>query len=959
MRRFLLDEKERRLIELLIDDAQPNNPSSWPKGANRPGGPNDVSALLAERLKEPVQVFVQDRVLCDAVPRKAAEPVATGYSDYRKALFAPTLTQILPLENQPRSYKPKDEPHSFSVCVYGERPTETVWMCPPASVLDRVPEDSWQVNRLDIDAARRLDCWYYRHRFHNLRQERQHWHTPLFRDRFTVAEDPTQRKPLQERPAEGALKWLSSAQINERLHAIAHARVRDWGRIGRDDPLKPGDLLLSMLGFTEVKLARYDGPPNDAARSIYLLRASPKSPTSEGDSAAEWFTLTCDDFIDQLRMKLSDRVMKPLTASFLSDDVRLPPLPPGVTIGMAYVLDALTRLGLGGESVTELDANLRRVEKALMADDVPWPGKWSCLRLATRYLNPDAARRKVVVLSSDPEIGPKCVADLKKRRIHDAVSRTFAIALHGLEPSLANEVAQAAAVVSVTSAVAPLTSTSEQLGAAHALDIAGETHMFALYAKQEEGPEFPARQFLEHLFSETDREPASVDLTASGIDALLERVHRVLKNPEAVSCDEVIDRLSKLDSPTEPFMRFAPVASRTSLLDRVRPALTVLSGRLKARRSAPESAAPHITPLPGRREPHVFGKFVTFNDGLAKKLRELTDIYNQALTLIENEALPVVALLIEAETGCGKDALVDYLETLQRTKQFVRFGVMADAQFVLTQLFGNTKGAYTGATTERTGIFGRAEKEKCPVFLNEINSYSPEIQFRLLTVIERGQFSPLGAEENEPSKYCGVVVAATNKPLSGLVAEGDFRLDLQMRLGSPIAIPPLRERSEDIECIFDQITQTLAKIGWTRKITVDPSAWKRLLDYAWPGNARELQGLVMRARLLGKYIIDIGFLEQNFPEIYFGKPRDSAPAADRSVTAVPEELLRLEKVLGTPGLNRKQQYAQLIKHLTGNVPKTNELPDWVRSRGRTIQLFKVELPHANAYLEKLTAGRSR
>lgn len=947
------------MIELRRDEDKANNALAWRTGAASPGAPSDLATLLAAQRQEPLQVFVQDRVLCDAVRRKAGEQAAAEYRAYREALFAPTLARILPLENQPRSYKPMDEPDSFSVCTYGTAPTETVWMCAPAGTLDRPPEGSWQVSRSDIDSARRLDCWYYQDRFRKLRHEREHWNTLHFGDLFTVAEERAQRKPLPERPTEGALKWLSSAQINERLHAIAPGRIRDWGLIGRDIPLDPGDFLISMLGFTEVKLARYDGPPNDAARSVYLLRTSPKSARSERDSAAVWFALTCDDFTDQLRMQLSDRVMKPLTTNSLLDALRLPPLPAGVTAGMAYVLDTLTRLALGGESVAELDANLRRVEEALMADDVPWPGKWSCLRLLARYRTAGKAERKVVILSNDPAIGRKCVAALKKRHIPTAAPGVFAIANQGLEPALAREVAAAAAVVSVTSAVAPLASASEQLGATHAVDIAGDAHVFALYAEQGEAREFPARQFLEHLFSETDREPVTVDLTGRELDRLVERLAPLLQNPVAATCDEVIDRLVQLDSPAEPFVRFAPVALRTSLLDRVRPALTGLSGRLKARRAAPRSVASHIASSRERRQPHLFGKFVTHNDGLAKKLRELETMYLQALALTESEASPVIALLIEGETGCGKDALVDHLDTLQRTKPFVRFGVTVDVRFILSQLFGHAKGAYTGATERRDGIFGTATKNGRPVFLNEINSYPSEVQFRLLTVIERGQFARLGEEEERASEYRGVVVAASNKPLSTLVADGDFRLDLQMRLGSPIAIPPLRERPEDIECIFDQITRTLAKNEMTRQITLDPSARMRLLDYAWPGNARELQGLIMRARLLGQHVIDVEFLEQNFPGICSGKPRDGAPAADRPVTAVPHELRCLEEILATPGLRRKQQYAQLIERLTAKTPRTNELPDWVRSRGRTIRQFKADLPLANVYLQELIARRPR
>lgn len=798
VRRFLLDENKRLLIDLWVDEATASNAFTWRRGAEGPGAPADLSMLLAAAQgRESVQVFVEDRVLCDAVQRNSCDRAAMEYHAYREALFTPTLARILPLENQSRSYKPMDEPDSFSVCTYGIAPTESVWMSPPAEALNQTPEGSWQVSRSDIDPVRRLDCWYYQNHFRKLRLERTQWGTHLFSEKFTVAEERAYRKPLLDRPVEGALKWLSSAQINERLHAIGQTRIRDWGQAGRDVPLNSDDLLISMFGFTGVKLARYYGPPNDATRSLYLLRTSPKFTGSERDLASVWFELTCDDFIDQLRMHLSDRVMKPLTTSLLLlNNLRIPPLPSGVTAGMAFVLDALTRLALGGESVDELDANLRRVEEALEADDVPWPGKWSCLRLLARHRMVSGAERKVVVLSNDPAIGRKCVADLKKRLISAVNLRTFAIAHQGLEPGLAQEVAAAAAVISITSSVAPLASVSEQLGAAHALDIASEAHMFALYAEEGEKREFPARQFLDHLFSEVDKDILSLDISDGDVGLLIDRVVPLLENFAPATCDEVIDRLAQLDSPSETFVRFASVTARTSLLDRVRPALTGLSGRLKAHKATQERVAPHIALPRERQKPHVFGKFITHNDELAKTIRNLEDMYLRALDLTKKGAFPVIALLIEGETGCGKDALINYLDTLQQANPFVRFGVNVDASFVLSQLFGHAKGAFTGASTVRAGIFESAFKKECPVFLNEINSYQAEVQFRLLTVIEYGNFFKLGREEGEALEYRGVVVAASNESLSTLVDKGDFRLDLQMRLGSPILIPRLRAQLE-------------------------------------------------------------------------------------------------------------------------------------------------------------------
>jgi hypothetical protein len=400
---FLLDEKNRKLLELRIDEASASKAEAWQIGAALAGAPGDLKTFLERPHSQPIRIFVQDKVLCDATRKKSSKALVAEYAAYRMALFTPTLNRITPLCNQERSYKPMDEPNSFSVCAYGVTYIEYVWMYPPLDELNRESTNGWRVSRSEIDAARRLDCWYYQDRFRKLRSERKYWGTPTLGDLFVVADERGQRNPLLERPNNGALRWLSSAQINERLHAIAHSRIRGaWGQVGRDVPLISGDFLVSMLGFTEVKLARYDGLPNVATRSIYLLRFSQKSTRSERDSGAVWFALTCDDFTDQLRMELSDRVMKPLAEHFLLGDIRLPPLPGGVTAGMAFALDAMTRLALCGEDRREIDTSLRKIEEALMADDVLWPGKWSCLRRIAKYLNPSDKTGKVIVLSSRP-----------------------------------------------------------------------------------------------------------------------------------------------------------------------------------------------------------------------------------------------------------------------------------------------------------------------------------------------------------------------------------------------------------------------------------------------------------------------------------------------------------------------------------------------------------------------------
>jgi len=953
-----LDEKNQLLFEVQIDEASLSNPETWPIVASSPGAPDDLVAFFCRPHSQPIRIFVQDRVLCDATRKKSSEELIAKYRAYRKALFTSTLNRITPLASQERSYKPMDEPDSFSVCAYSVEPVDSVWMYPPCDDLTRELTNGWRVSRSEIDADRRLDCWYYQDRFRKLRSGREHWGTPTFGDLFVIADERGQRKPLLERPNAGALRWLSSAQINERLHAISHSRIRGgWGQVGRDVPLKPGDFLVSMHGYTEVKLARYDGPPNDATRSIYLLRFSQKHARSERESAAVWFALTCDDFTDQLKMELSDRVMKPLTEHFFQSAIRVPRLPTGVTEGMAFALDAMTRLALGGEDRGEVDANLRKVGEALTADDVTWPGKWSCLRRIKRYRNSSEETGKVIVLSNDETIGRECVSALKNGNVMVGEPRPFSIYGNGLESGVAKDLAMAPAVISITSAVTPLQFAPEQLGAAHTLDIVGKSHVFALYAEKGEVRDFPARQFLEHLFSETEQEPECVDFNNETMATLVQHVRSLLENQRIVTCDEVIDRLAQLDSPTEPFLRSSPVTAKISILDRVRSDLIRLSGRLKTPSVIKRSTAANVITVRKSRVPYAFGKFVTYDESLAKKVGDLEFVYHRALELTRNGSYRVIALLIEGETGCGKDELIDYLDAQQAKLPFVRFGVTADNQFILSQLFGHAEGAYTGAHKDREGIFGKAKKKNCPVFLNEINSYSPEVQLRLLTIIEHGYFTPLGKDENDPLQYKGVVLAASNKPISDLVVDGSFRLDLQMRLGSPIRIPPLRERPQDVECIFNRISTDLAKNERTIQICLEDSARQRLLQYSWPGNARELQGLILRAYLLGRTVIDYRFLSENFPKICSDDIRDNKEIKGNQETLIPQELKCLEEILKIPGITKKEQYAKLMERLKDKKPKTNELPDWVRSRQTKIEQFKAELPLLNLYLHNLTAKR--
>ena len=988
---FLLDEKSQSLKEMTIDETRASDRKLWNEGEKQKGSPADVAALIAALPAGKLRLFVQDRVLCDAT-RSEAEAART-FRAYRQALWSRRLQSITPLANQDRSFNPQHEPDSFSVCMYEPSPAAALWMEPARDNLGQTRDGAWEVLHEEVDAPRRLDCWYYQRRFIDLRNERERHCWPQFSEWFARETGEAGRGPVEKPPASGALRWISSAQIHERLHAIDPSRLRNWGDTGRGDvPLEPGDLLVSMAGFTQVKVARYEGPPDAAARSRYLLRFRPTHTGRNAEEAAAlWFRLTTEDFLDQARMELSDRVMKALTQHFPSD-VRVPGLPEGITAAEALVAEALTRAALGGEKSEPLHANLRLVEQALAGDDVRWPGKWSCLRRLHRFLDGDEADAPVVLLTDIAEAGADCVKALGRVGVRVDESMRSRIAGHGLAPDLARTVARAAAVVSLTSADTPLRLESEQIGASHAFDIAGPAHVFAFYAVPGGERRFPAAQFLEHFFSETGGIPANVDVPGKNVTALAQWLKRTLADSPPVSAREVVERLAELHSPEEPFERLFPETRRTSPLDRIRPALAALASRLNAPSAAANSVSAPLIRSAQRHRPQLepLGRFVTCYGELHDRIKQFGSAFDEAFGLVRAGVRSVVPMLLQAETGCGKNLIVEYLQErhLARGMSFMNVGVTVSPELVVSQLFGHAKGAFTGATAPRTGIFGQAlshaqeagprgqtrtatarEELVCwPVFVNEVNSYPKEVQTRLLQVLDNGEFTRLGEEhEDPPQRYKGVVVAATNEPLAELVSDGKFRRDLQMRLGVPLVIPPLRKRDWDIELIFDKECEYIATKRAMLRPTATGGARKRLREHAWPGNARELTGLVLWAFLsrprdtTAAFQIDEAFLEIHFPDIYHGTAHAAQPAERWIKHGVPLELCCLEDVLSHANLSRMQQYAELYLRLDGSVKNSNGLPDWVRNshRRELIGRFRGLLPLSAAYLDEVSVERRR
>jgi DNA-binding NtrC family response regulator len=231
--------------------------------------------------------------------------------------------------------------------------------------------------------------------------------------------------------------------------------------------------------------------------------------------------------------------------------------------------------------------------------------------------------------------------------------------------------------------------------------------------------------------------------------------------------------------------------------------------------------------------------------GQGEKIRDL-------LALVKCAAETEVTALIQGETGTGKELLARaiHYNGPRKSKRFVAINCGALSETLLeSELFGHEKGAFTGATTRRKGIFETADGGT--LFLDEIGEISPATQVKLLRVLQEGELQRIGGSET--IKVDVRIVAATNQILADLVTRGRVRQDLFYRLNVfPIQVPPLRERVEDIPLLVAHfIKKGKQKLG--KEIGgVSPQAMALLTAYAWPGNIRELENVIQRMTVIAK-----------------------------------------------------------------------------------------------------------
>jgi transcriptional regulator with GAF, ATPase, and Fis domain len=245
----------------------------------------------------------------------------------------------------------------------------------------------------------------------------------------------------------------------------------------------------------------------------------------------------------------------------------------------------------------------------------------------------------------------------------------------------------------------------------------------------------------------------------------------------------------------------------------------------------------------------------------------------QLFTLIEQIAHSEATVLIEGETGVGKELVAQEIHR-RSTRAAGPFEVFdcgsVPSELIESALFGHIKGAFTGATTNRVGVFEQAHGGS--LFLDEIGELRLDLQPALLRVLDTGKFSPVGTGDYQEVNVR--VIAATHRNLAEQIVHRLFREDLYYRIAVVrLTIPPLRDRPEDIPVLVEYFLQ---KFGFDRS-AVDDASMQQLVEHHWSGNVRELRNVVERA---------VTFVHEGRIELKVGEPLRSAVSPGAGVANI-------------------------------------------------------------------------
>jgi PAS domain S-box-containing protein len=278
-----------------------------------------------------------------------------------------------------------------------------------------------------------------------------------------------------------------------------------------------------------------------------------------------------------------------------------------------------------------------------------------------------------------------------------------------------------------------------------------------------------------------------------------------------------------------------------------------------------------------------------------------------ALKLLPDVAVANAAVLVEGPSGTGKELVARAIHQLSPRARhpFIQINCAALPDSLLeSELFGYTKGAFTGATRDKPGRFRLAEGGT--LFLDEIGDISPAFQGKLLRVLQSGEFEPLGATRTEHADVR--IIAATHRDLAALVREGKFREDLYYRIRVvPISLPALKDRRGDVPLLVDHFVRKLAAVSGKSIRDVSPEVMALMCRYEFPGNVRELENGLERAFVLCQ---GISILPEHLPPEW-QQPVEALRIAPElpAITVPPSEdpqRIQLEAALASCQWNRTE-----------------------------------------------------
>ena len=250
-------------------------------------------------------------------------------------------------------------------------------------------------------------------------------------------------------------------------------------------------------------------------------------------------------------------------------------------------------------------------------------------------------------------------------------------------------------------------------------------------------------------------------------------------------------------------------------------------------------------------------------------------------------------VMIQGENGTGKELIARavHFNSSRKGRRFVVQNCSAFNDNLLdSELFGHKKGSFTGAISDKQGLFEVADGST--FFLDEIGDMSPSLQVKLLRVLQEGTFIPVG--DTRPKTVDVRIIAATNRDLKQMVTNGQFREDLYYRINViNVRIPSLRERRDDIVPLVDHFLECQGRASKGPARELSKSCINRLLEYNWPGNVRELENEIERLVVLAG---EEGVIEQDLLSSRIARPiRPDNIQGTAGTTCLPEAIMELER----------------------------------------------------------------